>query len=150
NASEWTLDGYQADWYEQFDGRLIPAAESLRWPDKLYPRVLRGGSWNLDPEDCRRAARRASDDDELRIYDPNVPQSPWWFASDAAQDIGFRIIRPLQEVPREEREKYWDADLQEIRRVVNRRIEEEGRGKRGLVDPTLAEAIKALDEPASD
>jgi len=143
NAAEWVLDQYIAEHYTTLKSGLS-ATKAIAWPTKLYPRVLRGGSWDHEIQDCRSASRGQSDDDEWRSYDPNSPQSPWWFASDASQGVGFRIVRPLQPPPKEEWAKYWDADLEEIMKVVNRRIDEEGRGERGLVDPALPAAIKKL------
>lgn len=146
NASEWVLDSYNASHYEALSklSQPLPARDAICRQAKLFPRVLRGGSWNLDPPDCRSAARRPSDDDNWRSYDPNSPQSPWWFASDQSQDVGFRIVRPLEPVPREQREKYWQADVPSIMRVANQRIDNEGRGERGLVDPALPAAIEKL------
>jgi hypothetical protein len=54
----------------------------------------------------------------------------------------MRILRPLQAPPQKEREKFWRADLKEIQEDVDFRIEEEGRGALGYVDPTLPKAIK--------
>jgi hypothetical protein len=102
----------------------------------------------VDPPDCRSAARRPSHDDDWRSYDPNSPQSPWWFASDESQDVGFRIVRPRDLPPRSEWPKYWDADLPEIQEVVDHRIDDEGRGERGRVDPELPTAIEQLNEAA--
>ena len=144
NAAEWVLDEYRADWYTTLPVRLLNTQEAYCWPKKLYPRVLRGGSINSAPSDCRSAARRSSNDEDLRSYDPNSPKSPWWFASDEALDIGFRIVRPSQSISREEQERYWQADLPSIRRDVNQRITQEGRGERGLVDPQLPQAIEEL------
>lgn len=144
NASEWVMDAYREDWYEKLPGRLLTTQETLCWPEKLYPRVLRGGSINAAASDCRSASRRASDDDELRSYDPNSPKSPWWFASDEALEIGFRLVRPLPQIPRGEQEKFWEADIPSIARDAHKRIVEEGRGERGLVDPQLPQAIKEL------
>ena len=144
NASEWVIDEYDEVWYGKLQGRLFTTEETIRWPTQLYPRVLRGGSINSTAADCRSAVRRASNDDDLRSYDPNTPKSPWWFASDEALDIGFRIVRPLKQISREEQEKYWQADVRSIGRDANKRIFEEGRGERGLVDPQLPDAIKKL------
>jgi len=144
NASEWVIDEYDEGWYGTRQGRPFTTHETIRWPTQLYPRVLRGGSINSTAADCRSAVRRASNDDDLRSYDPNSPKSPWWFASDEALDIGFRIVRPLKQISREEQEKYWQADVRSINRDANKRIFEEGRGERGLVDPQLPEAIKTL------
>jgi len=146
NASEWVLDQYAADHYEKFAGRTVDASEFINWPSKLYPRVLRGGSWSTEAAaGCRSAARRQSDDDEWRSYDPNVPQSPWWFASDEGQTVGFRIVRPEVPPPRAEWQKYWDADIEQIQNHADRRIDEEGRGERGLVDPKLPKAIGQIN-----
>jgi formylglycine-generating enzyme required for sulfatase activity len=145
NASEWVLDELRDGWYASLSGEPVAQSEALCWPEVLYPRVLRGGSWNLDPPDCRSATRRPSDDDVWRSYDPNSPQSPWWFASDESQDVGFRIVRPQHPPPRGEWAKYWDADLPEIQKVVDHRIDDEGRGERGRVDPELPAAIEQLD-----
>ena len=149
NACEWVLDAYRPDWYPQFRGRTISGEEAICWPDRLYPRVLRGGSWRLDAADCRSDARRPSDDDAWRSYDPNSPQSPWWFASDEAQDVGFRLVRPVEPPPRDDWPRYWDADLPAIQQVVDQRIDKEGRGRRGLADSGLPAAVRRLEAPAT-
>lgn len=148
NASEWVLDEYRDGWYASLaaKGGAVGEADAVCWPKCIYPRVLRGGSWFVDPPDCRSASRRGSDDDAWRSYDPNSPKSPWWFASDESQDVGFRIVRPLTPPPREQWAKYWDADLPEIQKVTDHRIDNEGRGERGKVDAELPAAIKELEE----
>lgn len=140
NACEWTLDAHDATPLEDPDG---PGGEPpIRWPTKLFPRVLKGGSAYLPLDAANAAVRRPSDDDVWREYDPNVPKSPWWFAYDDAQDIGFRIIRPYVVPEREQRNRYWDADVKRIQKVADFRIDDEGRGERGLVDPDLPAAIQ--------
>ncbi|MEZ6099634.1 MAG: formylglycine-generating enzyme family protein [Pirellulaceae bacterium] len=148
NVSEWVLDELVADQYEKLHAlpQPVTAEQAIAWPQRLYPRVIRGGSWDDDPVDCRCAARRASQDDEWRSYDPHTPKSPWWFASEAGQTIGFRIVRPY-EPPSDfaECSRFWDADLPQIDRDAERRIRKEGRGERGIVDPSLPKAIRELD-----
>ena len=140
NAGEWTLDSAGDEPVADPDG---PGGQPpVRWPTKLYPRVLKGGSAFLPIGEATAAARRGSDDDTWREYDPNVPKSPWWFAYDDAQDVGFRLVRPYEPPPADTRPRYWDADLPRVQQVADFRIDEEGRGERGLVDPDLPEAIK--------
>ncbi len=147
NASEWVLDAYDAQRYAQLaTSQETISSEAAFFDNKtLFPRVLRGGSWNLDPPDCRSATRRQSNDDEWRSYDPNSPTSPWWFASDESQDVGFRIVRPLETPTRTVCENFWGTDIASVLRVVNKRIDEEGRGERGIVDDNLPAAIKSME-----
>ena len=147
NVAEWVLDQYDAGHYAKHAGRTVTAEEFINWPTKLFPRVLRGGSWfTEEPEDCRSAARLPTHDDDWRGNDPNTPMSPWWFASDEGQAVGFRLVRPAKTPPREEWAKYWEADLEQIQEHVDRRIDKEGRGNRGLVDPKLPAAIQQLNK----
>jgi formylglycine-generating enzyme required for sulfatase activity len=147
NASEWTLDAYDPGHYAKFAGKTVPAAQLINWPTKLYPRVLRGGSWWTDEaEGCRSAARLASDE-AWRDYDPNTPKSPWWLASEDGQAVGFRLVRPAVPPPRSEWPRYWDADVEQVRKDADRRIDKEGKGERGLVDPELPDAIGQLGTP---
>ncbi|MEO1497033.1 MAG: SUMF1/EgtB/PvdO family nonheme iron enzyme [Planctomycetota bacterium] len=142
NACEWVLDAYEPTPLADPDG---PGGEPpVRWPTKLFPRVLKGGSAYLAIDEAQTTARRPSNDAEWREYDPNVPKSPWWFAYDDAQDVGFRIVAPVETPDAETRRRYWDADLPRIQKVADFRIDEEGRGERGLVDPALPAAIRSL------
>jgi sulfatase modifying factor 1 len=143
NASEWVLDAYSETPYSELTEEDGPGGEPpVAWPTKLFPRVLKGGSAFLSTDEATSAARRASDDDTWQDYDPNRPKSPWWFANDDAQDVGFRIVRPYHTPSREQLNRYWDADLPRIQRVADIRIDDEGRGERGLVDPELPAAIE--------
>lgn len=147
NAAEWVLDAYDEVGTTPAEGSTVTVAESIVWPDELYPRVLKGGSWQQEALDCTATSRLATDDDEWRINDPSSPQSPWWFASDEGQQVGFRLLRPLGDPSREEKEKYWKADMPRILAHANRRINEEGRGERGLVDAELPSAIESIQQP---
>ena len=150
NVAEWVLDGYEAEGYQPTNGKVITTKDAVAWPTKHYPRVVRGGSWQMTAEQCRSAARLGSDasaDPEKgwKSEDPNIPLSPWWFTTDPARGIGFRMIRPLKEVPRKEMAKYWEVDHEDIKSDVDDRIEE-GRGVLGLVDKDLPKAIKAITD----
>ncbi len=144
NVEEWVLDGYLESGYAELAKTSQGNGLILAQPTKLFPRVLRGGSWDDEPDRLRSAARGQSNDDEWRSYDPNAPKSPWWFASDASQDVGFRILRPYKAPLPADRGTYWDADLPRIQKVADARIDKEGRGERGLVDPDLPAAIEQL------
>jgi hypothetical protein len=124
----------------------VARQDAIAWPKKLYPRAIRGGGFEDDAAGCRSAARRKSDDDDWREEDPNFPQSPWWFTSQPALSVGFRLIRPLKEPAAADRGKFWDPDIEQIQADVDQRIDQEGRGSRALAVPTLLEAIKKLDE----
>lgn len=146
NVAEWVLDQYDEDHYSKFEGKTVSVEESFNAPTEVYPRVLRGGSWELELEDCRSAARLPSDDEEWKQEDPNYPKSPWWYTDPPGTGAGFRLVRPL--VPpgtRAEMEKFWGPDLEEIADDANNRIRDNGRGAFGVVDPDLPKAIEDID-----
>jgi formylglycine-generating enzyme required for sulfatase activity len=144
NVAEWTIDQYTADGYSRLAGQPHSASEAILWPTKVYPLVVRGGSAELPASACRSAARMASDDPAWKADDPNFPLSPWWFTSEPATCVGFRLVRPLA-VPedRSQRERWWEP-IESLRRDVRQRIDQEGRGAEGLVDPQLPQALDEL------
>jgi len=145
NACEWVLDSMLQDGYTRFSGKRVSTADALVRTKELFPRVVRGGYYDLDPEDCRSASRLPSSDDEWRGEDPNIPLSPWWFTSGPALGVGMRLVRPLEDgLAMKDKEEFWKADVQMIVDDVNFRIDEEGRGARGFVDKLLPKAIKEL------
>ncbi|HVS13129.1 MAG TPA: formylglycine-generating enzyme family protein [Thermoanaerobaculia bacterium] len=107
NVAEWVLDQHHERYPES-----LPA-----WPTTLYPRVVRGGSYLDDAGHLRCAARRASSPSWKR-RDPQLPQSVWWHTD--ARFVGFRVVRPRREPSEEERRRAWSADVEEVRRVVER------------------------------
>lgn len=145
NVAEWVIDQLLEDGYEKFEGKSLKAADAIVWPTKLVPRVVKGGSWEDDPENCRSAYRLGSEEEAWKQEDPNLPYSPWWFTSDPTRGIGFRFIRPLKEdIARADKEKFWKADSEDVTEGVENRLQE-GRGVMGLVDKDLPAAIKELD-----
>ena len=115
NVAEWVLDGYDRAFYgSSGDGT---ATDPLCWPTKLYPRIVRGGSWDHDPEDLRSAARIQSKKG-WKVQDPQLPKSIWYHTD--ATFVGFRVVRPLVAPPPEERARYWEADLDEVRAIEER------------------------------
>ena len=93
NVAEWTYDQYQEDFYQQFDKANI-AHNPVAVPTKLYPHVVRGGSYRSDVDELRSAARMASDP-EWKQLDPQIPKSNWWFPD--APFVGLRLVRPLKQ-----------------------------------------------------
>jgi formylglycine-generating enzyme required for sulfatase activity len=100
NVAEWVLDQYGEDGYRQHE-----AKDPLVIPRTLYPRVVRGGSWDESPEVLRSAARMESSED-WKAQDPQSPQSIWYHTD--ALGVGFRIVRPLVEPSEEEKAAKWD------------------------------------------
>lgn len=145
NVWEWVLDAYDAEGYQRLSGATHQAVDTIAWPTKLFPRAVRGGSWDDDPEACRSAAKMKSHDIEWKAEDPNLPLSPWWFTSDPSRAVGFRLLRPANPLPAEQLTKYWDPDVEDVDFAVESRLLE-GRGVLGLVDEQLPAAIKMLQE----
>jgi formylglycine-generating enzyme required for sulfatase activity len=100
NIAEWVLDQYVEDAY-----RKHAAANPLSIPSKLYPRIVRGGSWEDRADRCRSASRYGSDE-TWKEQDPQTPQSIWYHTD--ARWVGFRIIRPLVEPSSEEKAAKWE------------------------------------------
>jgi formylglycine-generating enzyme required for sulfatase activity len=144
NVAEWVLDQLLEDGYEKFEGQTVSAADALAWPTELVPRVIKGGSWESDPEECRSAFRLPSEEEEWKLEDPNLPLSPWWFTGDPTRGIGFRVMRPLNAPDsKEAKEEYWKPSSPEtIDGVTSRR--QEGRGGEGIVDQDLPKAIEEI------
>ncbi len=141
NVSEWVLDGYSEEGF----GKLKEAKDMdplVAWPTEVYPMVSKGGHYLSLSEECRSASRLPSDDEDWKIDDPNTPQSPWWYTTEPATGVGFRLVMPLH-VPesREAQEKFWEAGHEDIDWTVEKRIITNGKGSFGIADPSLPEAI---------
>lgn len=117
DVAEWCIDAYSADWYKQFAGKTVNWKDAINWPHQQYPRVIRGGSWNQEAEECRSAARYASRA-KLNIHDPQLPQSPHWL-SDGFW-VGFRIMSPVAVPSDAEKNRFWDVDDDYTRKVLQR------------------------------
>jgi formylglycine-generating enzyme required for sulfatase activity/mono/diheme cytochrome c family protein len=102
NVAEWCLDQYEPS-YEALKAVL----NSDGWVKQTapYPHVVRGGSWDDDPEKLRSAARRGSDK-SWKQQDPQLPKSIWYHTD--AQFLGFRVVRPLKTPSAEEMNRYWN------------------------------------------
>lgn len=105
NVAEWVLDQYDPERYSKLEDGV---SNPLLVPLEVYPRVVRGGSWDDDPEMLRSAARLASDPD-WKQQDPQIPRSIWYHTD--ALGVGFRIVRPLVEPSEEEKATKWEKSL---------------------------------------
>ncbi len=102
NVWEWTLDRYD-ETYPSAEAVLIsPWARA----ERLYPRVVRGGSWLDTPASLRCGARRASTDD-WKVQDPQLPKSIWYHTD--APWLGFRLVRSVRLPSAEEMYAYWNS-----------------------------------------
>jgi len=147
NVAEWTLEEYRPQRYQELAAGAEPlaATEIIAWPTKVFPRVIRGGSW-LDAADrCRSAARQPSEDGEWKLSDPNRPLSPWWYTEEPAMGVGMRLVRPLVPMSDEDKRRAWEADAEYVNRDVAARLKE-GRGVLGKTDATLPAAVEAAQQ----
>ncbi len=143
NVAEWTVDAWTEEGYQDFAGKQLNALQAVHWPESPFPCVVRGGSWEMDAVDLRSAARLPSDDEAWKEEDPNYPKSPWWFTSDPARGVGFRIFRSYRPLDREDIVPFWEAITEfQIADVESRLIE--GRGGLGRVDKDLPAAIEKM------
>lgn len=109
NVAEWTYDQYLPEAYAKLEKGA--AANPVVKPTKLYPHVVRGGSWDDDPEALRSATRRGSEP-RWKQRDPQVPKSDWWLTD--ASFVGFRVVRPAVPPSKEEIEKYWYSAITDL------------------------------------
>ena len=87
NVAEWVIDQYSPDFYGK-----STATNPVNRGTKLYPHVLRGGSFASSGATLRSTFRDRSDPAWKRI-DPQIPKSQWWFPE--APFVGMRLVRPL-------------------------------------------------------
>ena len=106
NVMEWCLDQYNSVTYS-----VRPPFERVivdPWirANRVYPRVVRGGSWWDPPEDCRSSVRFSSTPD-WKLQDPQKPQSIWYHTD--ALWLGFRIVRPFEVPSADEMDALWNS-----------------------------------------
>ena len=108
NVSEWTLDQYKKDAYQEMDETMSGEVNPWIKPTRLHPRTVRGGSWD-DREDMQRCACRIESSRKWKERDPQIPKSYWWNTD--SPFVGFRIIRPAVEPSQEEQDAFWEMVL---------------------------------------
>lgn len=99
NVLEWTYDQYDAGFYARSEKN-----NPVNLPEKLYPRVVRGGSFASLSTEISSSKRFISSPDWKRI-DPQIPKSQWWFPE--APFLGLRLVRPLNPPSPEEINAYY-------------------------------------------
>lgn len=107
NVNEWTMDHYMPDAYSK---RGSSSENPLNESEELYPKVIRGGSYDSSPEEMTSSKRAASTAEWKRI-DPQIPKSQWWFPE--APFLGMRVVRPLNPPGNEYIEKYYGTEPME-------------------------------------
>ncbi|MCX2575388.1 formylglycine-generating enzyme family protein [Pedobacter sandarakinus] len=103
NVAEWTYDQYVADIYTQGKDKILDNPVAV--PDKLYPNVVRGGSYDEAPAQLTATSRLASDPSWKQL-DPQIPKSNWWFPE--APFVGMRIVRPFKTPSKDEIDAYYN------------------------------------------
>jgi len=117
NVAEIVIDQYDPEQYKSLGGKSVTWRDAIRWPNKQYPRIVRGGGYESDPDACRSASR-------LRVsvakneQDPQNPKSPYWWTEGFS--IGFRLVSPVKEPTDEEKHKFWDVDSEAVKDILGR------------------------------
>jgi formylglycine-generating enzyme len=146
SVAEWTVNQYTEDGYSWLaDTKDVKAIDVVKWPTQSSPCVVRGGSWEMEPEELRSAVRFASDDEVWKEDDPNFPRSPWWFTSDPSRGVGFRVFRSYQPLDAALIAKFWETSAENTINEIETRVQG-GRGGYGLVDSELPESISNLEK----
>jgi formylglycine-generating enzyme required for sulfatase activity len=100
NVAEWVLDQHVSDAYKKHE-----STNPIVVPTELFPRVVRGGSFENTPELLRSAVRVGSSED-WKEQDPQEPQSIWYHTD--ALGVGLRIVRPLETPNDDDLAKKWN------------------------------------------
>ena len=104
NVAEWVLDGFDSKFRDSLkDGVRNP----WRIPEKRYPRLVKGGSWDSDAADTKVVAQLQSST-QWKFQDPQIPKSIWYHTN--GQHVGFRVVRPKEVPSAEEMHLYWNTD----------------------------------------
>ncbi len=141
NACEWVLDGGTFD-EAVWQKNALSDLEAISWPKSELGHLACGGDFWEKIGACRYNSFKVSTKDWWE-EDPDVPASPFWTCSEAAMGVGFRVIRPLRPpATQRDREPYWQPESSAFARDIRLKIEQTGRGHRGVVDKNLPAAIE--------
>jgi formylglycine-generating enzyme required for sulfatase activity len=103
NVWEWVLDQFVPPSAQAPKGILVNPLVS---PNTLYPRIVKGGSWD-DGAVSHRSAARMGSEEAWKQQDPQIPKSVWYHTD--AIFVGFRVVRPREIPSIEEVEKFWPS-----------------------------------------
>lgn len=107
NIAEWTVDAYAEDYKDVIkssgkkDPHLAPASRKAS-------AILKGGHY-LTPKEEMGCASRIHSEKWWNQRDPQIPKSRWWYTD--APFAGIRLVRPVQQPPKSEIEKFYDQFL---------------------------------------
>lgn len=136
NVWEWTVEQYDPKRYEALTGTVQKGFQSVAWPVMVDKQCIRGGCWSDGPEGVRSAVRNGSDHQDWSEEDPTLPTSPWWYTSNLARKVGFRIVRSARPLPPSMIQKFWDNAIVELQDDINESLHNESGGV-GLPVPEL-------------
>jgi formylglycine-generating enzyme required for sulfatase activity len=113
NVWEWVLDQFTPP------SSSVPSGireNPLVSPNTLYPRVVKGGSWD-DGAISHRSASRMGSEEAWKQQDPQIPKSVWYHTD--ALFVGFRVVRPREIPSIEDIEKFWPSE-EDIKAIPSR------------------------------
>ena len=113
NVWEWVLDQFVVPNEKKSEEVL---SNPLVSPKTLYPRVVKGGSWDDNQKNHRSAARMPSEE-WWKEQDPQLPKSVWYHTD--ALFVGFRVVRPREIPSIDDIEKFWPSE-EEIKAIPTR------------------------------
>ncbi|TWT42577.1 formylglycine-generating enzyme family protein [Botrimarina hoheduenensis] len=145
NVAELVLDAATPAGRPALSGKRVDWQTAIAWPEQDYPMQAKGGHYDSELEEISVTARLVTNPD-WKDADPNLPRSPWWFASYPSNGVGFRLVRPMMPIDAELASRVWDADTDDVVRAVEDRLRE-GRGKVGWIAPRLPAAARELETP---
>jgi len=100
NVAEWTLDAYTEP--ETAGEETLDNPWAV--PERRYGRVVKGGSFDSDAEDCTCMSREKSSI-RWQQRDPQIPKSLWWNTD--SPFVGFRLVKPAQQPGPKEVEAFF-------------------------------------------
>jgi formylglycine-generating enzyme required for sulfatase activity len=107
NVAEWVVDQYEENYARLSTSQPVKGLQSVRFPDKRYPCIYRGGGYESDAAQCRSAARMKGTV-SLNQLDAQDPKSIYYETN--GMSIGFRIVSPIREPSEAEKLRWWDMN----------------------------------------